>query len=108
MGLNIGIEVKVQADGYGNYGNNPLGTIEEIEQSFFRFLKHKFPLGGYGSGWVHLRNDWYDFDVRMFDYGSEFEKRGYTMNQMWMAITEYIYSEFSHEHGIEMRTYWSG
>lgn len=113
MGLNIGIEVSRQSEVYMCEGSNPRGTIEEIEQSFFRFLNHKFPLGGFGGGWVSLRKDYkgiekYDFDIRMFKYGSEFQENGYKMEQMWMAMTEYIYGEFSHMEGIEMRTYWSG
>lgn len=116
MGLNIGIRVKKQDDGWGNFGHNPLngiGSIEEVEKSFMRFLELKFPKGGFCGGWVSLSKwsedkEWYDFDVRMHKYGGEFKNNGYEMEQMWLAITEFIYSSFSHEHGIEMETYWSG
>ena len=108
MGLNIGIEVKKQTEGYGYEGYNPKGTIKEIETRFFEFLNNKFPKGGFGEGWVNLDEDGYDFDVRMFRYGSEFEESGHKMDDMWLAITEFVYDNFSHVSGIEMTTYWSG
>lgn len=58
MGLNIGIQVLQQSEGWGNFGSNPIGSIEEVEQSFFRFLNHKFPKGGFGHGWVHLSKNY--------------------------------------------------
>jgi len=110
MGLNIGIKVKEQDDTYGGEGSNPEGTIEEVEKRFYDFLNERFPKGGFGGGWVHYNTSThvYDFDVRMFRYSLEFEDKGYELKDMWLAITEFIYGEFSHLEGIEMRTYWSG
>lgn len=117
MGLNIGIHVKRQREGYGEDGMNPKGTPDEIEADFFDFLDKKFPKGGYGGGWVDLKQGesylfngkpYYDFDVRMNGYGSNFQNNGYTMEQMWLAIAEYIFDHFSHMEGIEMQSYWSG
>lgn len=109
MGLNIGIEVKKQNDSYGNDGRNPKVEIAKLEDEFFEFLHNKFPLGGFGKGWVSFneRENEYDFDVRMFSYSSEFNKN-YPDTDMFLAITEFIYKEFSHLEGIKLRTYWSG
>ena len=107
MGLNIGVEVRKQAEGYMCEGSNPRGSIEEIEKDFFAFLSNRFPEGGFGGGWVSLKprgkEEWYDFDVRLFGYGKKVD-----VSAMYLAITEYIFSHFSHVDGIEMRTYWSG
>lgn len=107
MGLNIGIEVKKQTEGYGNDGFNPKGTIEEIEKRFFDYLYDKYPLGGFSHGWVSERGGKYDFDLRMSKYGTIF-KENYPEADIYLAITEFIYQEFSHIEGIDMRTYWSG
>lgn len=108
MGLNIGIEVRKQDEGYMQYGSNPKLEGDELEADFFAFLHTKFPDGGFGGGWVHLTKRhkdewWYDFDVRLFNYGEKVDSAA-----MYLAITEYIYKHFSHVDGIEMRTYWSG
>lgn len=108
MGLNIGIEVLAQTEGYGEYGHNPKGSPEEIERRFFEFLNNKFPLGGFCGGWVHFDGKEYDFDVRMSHYSGDFISHGYRENDMYLAITEFIYQEFSHMEGIKLRTYWSG
>ena len=39
---------------------------------------------------------------------SEEFKKNYPNADMYLAITEFIYKEFSHMEGIEMKTYWSG
>lgn len=108
MGLNIGIEVRKQPEEYMSHGCNPKGDLLDVEEGFFAFLHTKFPDGGFGKGWVSLRRErdgaeWYDFDVRLFGYGSQIDS-----DTMYLAITEYIYQHFSHVEGIEMRTYWSG
>lgn len=111
MGLNIGIHVKKQSEGYGNEGCNPKGSQEEIEDRFFEFLNNRFPKGGFGGGWVHTpmeEKGVYDFDVRVFRYGSELEANGYKVKDMYLAITEFIYENFSHLEGIKLETYWSG
>lgn len=109
MGLNIGIEVKKQNDSWGCEGSNPHGTIEEIEERFFEFLHNKYPLGGFGRGWVSFddKKQKYDFDVRMFKYSLEFSNN-YPDADMYLSIAEFIFKEFSHMEGVEMRTYWSG
>lgn len=108
MGLNIGIRVEKQEEGYMIDGRNPKGSIKNIEKRFFDFLHKKFPLGGFGGGWVNLYKDGYDFDVRMFSYASLFQDNGYTQDEMYLAIAEFIFKEFSHIAGIKMQTYWSG
>ena len=111
MGLNIGIEVEHQDDSYGAGGRNPQGTPEEVEARFFAFLRERFPEGGFGMGWVHLRPQyngerWWDFDVRMFGYGSEFRQ---DQTVMYLAIYEFILSEFATtDGGLVTRAYWSG
>lgn len=109
MGLNIGITVKKQSEGYMQEGSNPKGTIKEIEDRFFEFLNKKFPLGGFGGGWVSFndKNGEYDFDVRMSSYSREFSEH-YPDADMYLAITEFIYREFSHHEGVNLKTYWSG
>lgn len=108
MGLNIGIYVKKQSEGYMQDGRNPKGTEKEIEERFFKFLNDKFPEGGFGHGWVNAHGKEYDFDIRIFSYGNEIREHGYNQNDFYLAIVEFIFNEFSHIEGIEMRTYWSG
>lgn len=107
MGLNIGIEVKRQRDGYGDYGRNPELGSKDLEQEFFAHLRERFPKGGFGGGWVNVGKEVYDFDVRMFRWGSEFESSGYAITDMYSAIFEFVLKHFSY-HEIEARTYWSG
>jgi len=108
MGLNIGIIVKKQTEGYGCDGYNPKGTISEIEKTFFDFLNKKFPKGGFGDGWVMMNEKEFDFDVRIFNYGNEIKNNGYELDDFYLAMTEFIYKNFSHLEGIQLRTYWSG
>lgn len=110
MGLNIGVEVKKQSEGWGEQGKNPQGTIQEIENRFFKFLRNKFPKGGFGGGWVSYSetDKEYDFDVKMISYGTKFVENGYHQDRMYLAIVEFIFGEFSHLEGIELKTYWSG
>jgi hypothetical protein len=109
MGLNIGIKVKKQQDGWGSEGRNPKGSIDDIEKYFSDFLYKKFPLGGFGNISVSYdkESEEYCFDVRMFKYSSEFDEN-YPDANIYLAITEYIYHEFSHIEGIKLKTYWSG
>lgn len=110
MGLNIGIRVKKQIEGYMCEGYNPKGTIDEIEERFFNFLYNKFPKGGFGKGWVsfnEMKNE-YDFDVSILKYGDLLNKNGYNQKDIYLAITDFIYQNFSHIEGINMTTYWSG
>ena len=107
MGLNIGIEVKHQREGYGEYGHNPKLDLKDLEQEFFAHLRKRFPKGGYGGGWVSVDEDVYDFDVRMFQYGQVFEENGYAFDDMYSAIFDFVLKHFS-DHEIEARTYWSG
>lgn len=117
MGLNIAIYVKKQREGYGEEGRNPKGDNKQIEADFFDYLHKRFPDGGFGGGWANESKGgsawpfdgapYYEFNVRMFRYGDEFEKTGHTMTEMWLAITEYIYENFSHMEGIQMQTSWS-
>ncbi len=118
MGLNIGIYVKAQPTGYGETGQNPQGTPQDVENQFFNFLGKRFPKGGFGGGWVSYSKGgsawpfdgepYWQFSVRMFQYGSLFEENGYEMENMWLAITEFVYQNFSHHNGIVLETYWSG
>lgn len=104
MGLNIGIEVKKQVEGYGYTGYNPKGTRAEIEERFFAFLDKKFPDDdGFGRGWVMFKEkeQKYDFDVRL-----AYDWNHYDCTPMFLAIAEFIYNEFSYD-GLEMRTYHS-
>ena len=61
-----------------------------------------------GSAWPFGGKPHWQFNVRMFRYGGEFEKNGYTDMDMWLAMTEFVYLSFSHHEGIEMTTSWSG
>jgi len=106
MGLNIGIYVKKQDQGNMCNGCNPKGTIEEIEERFFSTLNKKFPKGGFSHGWVVLSNNEYDFDLRIINHGDVLMKNGYTFIAVYLAITEFIYKEFSHVEGIKLSTYF--
>ena len=112
MGLNIGIHVKKQDQGYMLDGFNPKGTIEEIEERFFSALNKKFPKGGFTHGWVLLKSNRYnndleyDFDLRIINHGSVLAENGHTFDNLYLAITEFIYNEFSHIEGIKLSTYF--
>lgn len=107
MGLNIGVCVKKQAEGYMDHGRNPQMGLPELEEDFFRFLNERFPEGGFGPGGVSLsrRHDgeeWFDFDVRPARYGSDCD-----VDALYLAIVEYVFGQFSHSEGIVMETYHS-
>lgn len=108
MSLCIGIHVRKQSEGWGEYGHNPHGNTEELQQSFARFMEHKFPNGGYGYTDVSLGKEDYNFCVGMPSYGSKLKEAGYEMGQIWLAIVEYAFDEFSHLEGVKLETYWSG
>jgi len=109
MGLNIGIEVKKQSLGFG--GSDPNPSMVNLEDDFFEFLRSKFPKAKdcFGGGWVSLDNEGvYDFDVRMFGWGSDFRNNGYDLREMYLAITEFIYNKFHLYENLKMEVYYSG
>lgn len=113
MGLNIGIEVQV-------YKEDPQPKDEDVkmvEARFFAFLQERFPEGGFGGGWVSKkpvhgnefgRLEW-DFDVRMFSYGSDFRKADRDINDMYRAIFDFILQEFPmYDGSLDCHVYYSG
>lgn len=109
MGLNIGIRVLAQDEGFMSHGSNPKGTMEEVDSRFFDFLNAKFPQGGFGRGGVSKSKrydgkEWWDFDVRMASYSSEFGDK----NEMYVAIFEFIVGEFGVVDGLDTQAYWNG
>jgi hypothetical protein len=95
MGLNIGVNVKRQEEGYMSSGCNPKGTIAEIEAEFDAFLREKFPDEAFNPS-VSLRDQEYTFDVYM----------GYRDSRLLhLAILEYVFDHFSDNYGIDMHVY---
>ena len=95
MGLNIGVDVKRQEEGYMSSGCNPKGTIAEIEAEFDAFLREKFPEEAFNPS-VQLRDQEYTFDVYM-DYRDS--------SHLYLAICEFVLDHFSVDYGIDMHVY---
>lgn len=108
MGLNIGITVKKQEEGYYSEGSNPKGTHREIEERFRSHMLASVPaLDGTTSLSITEAKDAYDFDVRPSHYGDAFGKAGGEWDEVYLAIFRFILDEFSGAYGIDMRTYHS-
>jgi hypothetical protein len=102
MGLNIGVQVKRQEEGFMSNGSNPKGTREEVEEQFDTFLREKFPEDAYNPS-VCLRTDGvYDFDVRL-----DYKWNNYDSTPMYMAILEFVLKHFSAGYGIDIHVYHS-
>lgn len=106
MGLNIGVRVKRQPEGYMQYGRNPKGTLEEIGARLQAHLEEKMGGNGFGAN-AELRNDWYTFDIRVSAYGQNLphEKTSYDLMR---ELVIWVWEQFSDEEGVEMKTYWVG
>lgn len=102
MGLVIGVHVERQVEGFMCYGQNPQGTREEIEERYIVFLENMYPDAPFAPG-VSVSDKDYRFDVQI-DYNWTSEEQ----NRLYLAITEFVYSQFSHVDGIHMTTFWSG
>ena len=108
MGLNIGIMVKKQREGYGCTGRNPNGTLQETILYLLEHLSGRFPLAldTFGCGVELGKDNRYDFDIRFAHYGASFLKQGYTFDAMYLALTEFVLDSFSANDGIEMSLYF--
>jgi len=106
MGLNIGIRVKRQREEYMSYGCNPKGTQQEIEDRLREELNGKF-LNAVGefSCTVYVKQDEFDFDVRFSQYAKGFYEAGYTTQDMYLALLDFIVRSFSADYGIDMHVY---
>lgn len=99
MGLNIGVYVKRQLEGYMSAGTNPKGTVEEINADFDTFLRGKFPDEVFTpSVTLNEQDEQYNFDVYM-DYRDT--------DLLYMAILDYVLSHFSADYGIDIHVYHS-
>ncbi len=112
MGLNVGIEVKQQEEGFMRLGSNPRGTLAEIGESARSFVKARVPAvdaEGCAAYEVYdpvLRDGWYRFDARCFGYGAHLPDDG--VAQIIAALAAWACYHFSHEEGVEIRTLWAG
>jgi hypothetical protein len=102
MGLNIGVNVKRQEEGFMSYGSNPKGTPQEIEREFDTFLRGKYPEARMTPSVCLNADDTYDFDVRL-----DYAWNNYDSTPMYMAILEYVLKHFSAGYGIDMHIYRS-
>jgi hypothetical protein len=102
MGLVIGVHVKRQVEGFMCYGRNPSGTREEIEANFVAFLCERYADCPFSPG-VSVSDQYYGFDVQIGYHWTTEEQ-----NRLYLAITEFVYSQFSHVDGIHVTTFWSG
>ncbi len=111
MGLNVGIKVKQQSEGFMQLGCNPKGTLEEITDDVIRYVEDKVPNVSihdegdfaYSVNDVRLYEGWYDFDIRVRSYGGNMVDRSTKLIQ---ALCCYAVEHFSSDEGIEIRTYW--
>lgn len=111
MSLIVGVRVRRQDEGHMGYGQNPKGSKEEITKRLWEHLEKALPRGGWGGVGVSqptARNDWYDFDCQVFEYGGVLNLNGYTQHDLYLAMVGFILQEFSVIEGIEMKVYWSG
>ena len=107
MGLDLGIEVRVQDDGFMGMGRNPAGTLSEIEERVNLAVREAVPgpvyvdvsinQPPYGHG---VRGE-YEFHMRPPNSVSVEQ-----LDQAQHAILEWIWAEFGHSE-LELRTYWS-
>lgn len=115
MGTNIGIYVKRQEEGFMMYGSNPRGSLSEIGESARAFVGAQVPRSdprgrpAYEVYDPEMREDqaamWYRFDVRLFMHGEYLPDDGGAL--ILGALTAWACLHFSHEEGVEIRTYWS-
>ena len=101
MGLNIGVSVKKQEEGYMSYGSNPKGTREEVEDKFNTFLREKFPNDAFNPT-VSLSQEEYTLDVRL-----DYQWNNYDSTPMYLAILEFVLAHFSVDYGIDLHVYHS-
>lgn len=114
MGLNIGVRVKQQEEGFMRLGCNPKGTLEEISADVREYVESRVPnvstndseKVAYTVHDVELRDGWYVFDVRVRNYGGHLPNGD--IEPIFHALLTWASTQFSHEDGIEIRTYWSG
>lgn len=115
MGLNIGVRVRQQEEGYMRTGRNPKGTLEEISDEVRAFVEARVPNVSnlspsevaYTVHDVELRDGWYVFDIRPRNYGSHLDQ-GWDIQPLYHALLVWISDHFDHEDGVEMHTYWAG
>lgn len=131
MGINMGIEVLCYPD-----LEPKMPDPEVVEAEFFDFLRERFPApeggptkGCLGGGWVSRKElratktteiertlglgphtvekiEW-DFDVRPFSRGAMLQNAGFTFQQVYAAIFEFIMARFDYDEGFDCRVYWS-
>lgn len=108
MGLNIGIRVKRQEEGYMSYGYNPKGTREELEAELWEELAAKFPKATEQfSPSITITDKMYDFDVRFVHYASGFIEAGYGEDDMYLALLAFALPRFGADYGIDIHVYHS-
>lgn len=101
MGLNIGVKVKRQEEGFMSYGSNPKGTREEVQEGFDEFLRGKFSVDVFTpTVSLNERDGVYDFDVRL-----DYAWNNYDSTPMYLAIMEYVLTHFSTNYGIDIQVY---
>lgn len=105
MGLNIGVYVQQQEEAFMSYGNNPKGSIDEINAEFDAFLREKFPEGAVSPSVERYPvngKQRYTFDVRL-----PYSWNNYDSTPMYLAILEYVLLHFSGDYGIDLHIYKS-
>lgn len=108
MGLNIGIQVKRQYEAYMSHGCNPKGTREEIEDQLYGELLKRFPKAeGEFALTVSAGKDEFGFDIRFGHYAEGFNRAGYSDQEMYLALLDYVLDHFSADYGIDIHVYHS-
>ncbi len=108
MGLNIGVRVKRQYEAYMSYGCNPKGTREEIEDRLYAELLEKFPKSeSVPVPTVSISEEEFEFDIRFARYAKEFNEAGYEVQEMYLALLDFVLSHFSADYGIDIHVYHS-
>jgi len=88
---------------YG-YKKIVVSTIGNYEPHF----EEKYPLAPQKCR-VYINEEEYDFDIRMnsYGFGDKFREL-YPDADLYKDLVLWIFDNFSHNEGIELRTYWSG
>jgi hypothetical protein len=115
MGLNIGVKVKQQREGYMEEGSNPKGTLEEISERVRAFVESKVPnvstdpdypdIGAYTVHDVELRDGWYVFDCRPGRYGGRMPE-GFDTHDITHALVDWVLDNFGSS-DLEMQVYFA-
>lgn len=102
MGLDIGIWVKEQDEGYGSLGSNP-ASIEVCEKELAEFILDRFPDCGLGASvkkttWAFGRSPehtTWDLSIHVSSRGTALREHGFELRDVHLALYEFVLGHWS-------------